>query len=227
MLLTVQQYSLKKTKSYFDAWLLNWDSFISLKGTDFGKYKAWLQTACGSKSQHNVSAYLKRLRFFPTATTDSSCWFIAKTKQQQKMVLSEKQFRKQLHSNVVVELMKASKNMTTAPIKQSDVVSVVPGMCDQSTTVVQTESSQQQLTSAVPRVRNLPKPISWCYFKVCGFYWNALIFARWRFVVHTEWTLMTYEVGHIKGFCSDITNMDTTSMYLGIDTSGWTVMFVT
>lgn len=90
------------------------------------------------------------------------------------MVLSEKPFRKQLHSNVVVELMKASKNMTTAPIKQSDVVSVVPGMCDQSTTVVQTESSQQQLTSAVPRVRNLPKPItqlfSWCYFKVCGFY---------------------------------------------------------
>lgn len=90
------------------------------------------------------------------------------------MVLSEKQFRKQLHSNVVVELMKASKNMTTAPIKQSDVVSVVPGMCDQSTTVVQTESSQQQLTSAVPRVRNLSKPItqlfSWCYFKVCGFY---------------------------------------------------------
>lgn len=91
------------------------------------------------------------------------------------MVLSEKQFRKQLHSNVVVELMKASKNMTTAPIKQSDVVSVVPGMCDQSTTVVQTESSQQQLTSAVPRVRNLPTPLitqlfSWCYFKVCGFY---------------------------------------------------------
>lgn len=90
------------------------------------------------------------------------------------MVLSEKQFRKQLHSNVVVELMKASKNMTTAPIKQSDVVSVVPGMCDQSTTVVQTESSQQQLTSAVSRERNLPKPItqlfSWCYFKVCGFY---------------------------------------------------------
>lgn len=176
MLLTVQQYSLKKPKRV----ILILDCSIgillfSLKGTDFGKYKAWLQTACGSKSQHNVSAYLKCLRFFPAATTDSSCWFIAKTKQQQKLVLSEKQFRKQLHSNVVVELMKASKNMTTAPIKQSDVVSVVPGMCDQSTTVVQTESSQQQLTSTVSRIRNLPTPLitqlfSWCYFKVCGFY---------------------------------------------------------
>lgn len=215
--------------------MLNWDSFVSLKGTVANTKPgymiiAWLQTACGSKSQHNVSAYLKCLRFFPTATTDSSCRFIAKTKQQQKKCFVWKTVSKtaslkrscwaeesqQKHDNCTYKAIwccqRGSRNVWSVHHCGSD-------WKFSTTTDIRCPQSKKP-----PLITQL---FSWCYFKVCRFYWHALIFARWRLVVHTEWTLVTYEVGHIKGFCSAITNMDMTSMYLGIDTSGWTVMFVT